>query len=886
MNLLNKIIRQIAFILVLVFSISATYGQLNKTVGTRITDVTTEKELKVNAILDLESTSKGFFLPRMTTLQRDAIKKEMGKDNGLAVYNIDNDCVEYWSERADKWMSLCGSLPPAKLDLGENSCESIKFIGFGDPIEGKPLIQQGVALNAETHMMTVELKVNQIGTYTISVNSHNGYFFSGEGQFQAVGTYTIILKGMGTPIKGYDQTSTVRGDKLEFTINGILSKVCNNVEVNVKPADLDFTIRQATYAAQGKYNVGKASSKENGNVINLNIDVASGGLATITAINTELGLKFTNTKNITALDNVFVLEPVLGENTPMLNDKELYNFKFEVNTKDQLKTINGSSAQVIVEKTQIKAIFKDVNLGKEPYYQGNNVTEKHTIELPLKVINSGKTNLYLKGSNLEFIAENVMLTMPTNVEDTQIVKFIGVKGVLPNEETVNLLLSGDNDKRFEVIDGNTLSLPIEKKPVAYTIDCSSVKTNRTAMPHNKEIGTSYYIIAEVDVTVPGEYEINTSAPVDGVIFSTSVKGIKKVFTKTGKQPVELYAIDETVIPKNKGEYSTNLVANDMSASSCLNIKLKVGYGEVNILIIRYASNNEIAEEGESLFFSGKNSNGKSRFGEDGVYAETGDVKITTWNMTRASWASESAKYANEINSDKYNFIIISSENTWMSIDDHLGQTLINYVKKDGVLVYTLPGIYGIQGTEDYLKVLGNMNGSNSVMGQKSNGGMILLKFLVGADRLPMTSYKGDTYFTSNVVDQNHFLSKPKFKVNYIIKSGDIYQDVYWYSIDATYRGGLDVSKTDIVSLVADRGAKYKDTRGTLLSHKTYSNVIIAPIISNWYSSPMKIGDHIDKTTGEPYANGYDYGGNYRVTTQSGLFTANVYIGLIERVANK
>lgn len=75
----------------LVWNIGTGYGQVNKSVGTRITDNTLEKELRTNTILDLESTSKGFFLPRMTTAQRDALLQNMTEDNGLAIYNIDND---------------------------------------------------------------------------------------------------------------------------------------------------------------------------------------------------------------------------------------------------------------------------------------------------------------------------------------------------------------------------------------------------------------------------------------------------------------------------------------------------------------------------------------------------------------------------------------------------------------------------------------------------------------------------------------------------------------------------------------------------------------------------------------------------------------------------
>jgi hypothetical protein len=44
-----------------------------------------------SAILDVESTDKGFLPPRMTAAQRDAISSPA---NGLVVYNTDADCLQ------------------------------------------------------------------------------------------------------------------------------------------------------------------------------------------------------------------------------------------------------------------------------------------------------------------------------------------------------------------------------------------------------------------------------------------------------------------------------------------------------------------------------------------------------------------------------------------------------------------------------------------------------------------------------------------------------------------------------------------------------------------------------------------------------------------------
>jgi len=58
------------------------------------------------AVLELESTSKGFLPPRLTTLQRDAIQQPPA---GLQIFNTDTDCLEYF--RTSGWYSPCPNPP-------------------------------------------------------------------------------------------------------------------------------------------------------------------------------------------------------------------------------------------------------------------------------------------------------------------------------------------------------------------------------------------------------------------------------------------------------------------------------------------------------------------------------------------------------------------------------------------------------------------------------------------------------------------------------------------------------------------------------------------------------------------------------------------------------
>ncbi len=57
-----------------------------------------------SSMLDVNSTSKGMLIPRMTTLQRDGIQSPAV---GLFIYNTDINCFQYWN--GNTWLDNCGS---------------------------------------------------------------------------------------------------------------------------------------------------------------------------------------------------------------------------------------------------------------------------------------------------------------------------------------------------------------------------------------------------------------------------------------------------------------------------------------------------------------------------------------------------------------------------------------------------------------------------------------------------------------------------------------------------------------------------------------------------------------------------------------------------------
>ena len=79
----------IKYILFLVFPLSLLWGQVK--IGEHI-DV-----LNPAAILELESTTQGLLLPRLTTAQRDSIPIHKNTE-GLLIFNVNSNTIQYLNQ--------------------------------------------------------------------------------------------------------------------------------------------------------------------------------------------------------------------------------------------------------------------------------------------------------------------------------------------------------------------------------------------------------------------------------------------------------------------------------------------------------------------------------------------------------------------------------------------------------------------------------------------------------------------------------------------------------------------------------------------------------------------------------------------------------------------
>lgn len=129
------------------------------------------------AIVDINSTNKGFLPPRMSTAQRDAI---LNPAIGLTIFNTDRNCLEWWI--GSIWYNACGN---ASVSTTTNGTAAVTIL---DCLSGTAMGVNGGSYDIGTDITSanswqvLRLKVNTIGTYNFMASA-NGITYSAIGQF-------------------------------------------------------------------------------------------------------------------------------------------------------------------------------------------------------------------------------------------------------------------------------------------------------------------------------------------------------------------------------------------------------------------------------------------------------------------------------------------------------------------------------------------------------------------------------------------------------------------------------------------------------------------------------------------------------------------------------
>jgi len=134
-----------------------------------------------------------------------------------------------------------------------------------------------VALN-NTHFANVNVLVDSVGTYTISTDTVQGYYFIAKGSFTATGAQVVKLIGGGTPLSAGTHIFTLK-------YNGTICEFSVAVS-GTAPSAAAFTVNCTTAAPAGTFQQGTAMTSANKVVLNVNVTtVGSWNITTAPAVN-------------------------------------------------------------------------------------------------------------------------------------------------------------------------------------------------------------------------------------------------------------------------------------------------------------------------------------------------------------------------------------------------------------------------------------------------------------------------------------------------------------------------------------------------------------------------------------------------------------------------
>ena len=129
-----------------------------------------QSTLNANAVLEIESTSKGVLLPRLTTVQQNAMP---APSDGMLIYNTDSAC--FVLRRAGIWRSLCAA----------NGGVAWSTLGNAATVNGTNFI-------GTTDNIPLSMRVNNINALTLGIDTS---FYRGSGG-NTRGTNAVDMQSM------------------------------------------------------------------------------------------------------------------------------------------------------------------------------------------------------------------------------------------------------------------------------------------------------------------------------------------------------------------------------------------------------------------------------------------------------------------------------------------------------------------------------------------------------------------------------------------------------------------------------------------------------------------------------------------------------------------
>ena len=489
------------------------------------------------AVLELESNTKGFLAPRMTTGQRDAIPVA-NRTDGLLIFNTTTNCFNYWTATMATWLSICGTPPPAVMDL---TCAEIKVNGD---------LMQGVGLNAN-NFISIPVNVQQPGTYEVVASTENGYYFTTSGSFPNAGKYTLYLPGFGTPRNGYAPNDN--GDLVTIKVHG---KPLNNCEVYsfVENAHVDYELDCATLSTEGDFMIGIALGTAN--KLKLTVEVVNPGYWSMWT-NTVNGYSFSGTGNFETIGRHEVI--LTSSGTPVASGTD--NFILSSNSDNLVKVCNNLS--VVVRPVAYEMLCSEAVINGM-YMQDVALNSSNTITLPINVTATGIATITTNTVNgISFTSGQVSFSSLGKQNIT-----LQGTGTPSSGVSTQFTLTGSLGATATCV----LDLPVAAQPVAYTMSCSTIAVQGSYAP-KVPMTANNKMTLEVTANYAGAWSITTDE-VNGVIFKGS--GTLTV----GQNTLTLQAIGTPVVG---GIHEYALTSNSSSGSVSCSYKVTYLYRTMRIL---------------------------------------------------------------------------------------------------------------------------------------------------------------------------------------------------------------------------------------------------------------------------------------------------------------
>ncbi|KZE83859.1 hypothetical protein HX017_17305 [Myroides marinus] len=369
---------------------SLTVAQETPKPGTQISDNTAPHSLEplLYSILDLNSSERGFLMPRMSTVERMRIPTEH-LIAGMTIYNTSIECIEFYNTTRKQWMSACGDIEPAIFTIPDDKCNSIKISGA---------YAEGVFLNPRQNIITLEVSVSSAGSYQIEAVAYddtdklNGYTFSANGIFPSEGNFTVILKGNGTPKRGYplqvngEPTGT---DKIIFLLNNkeVKCTVRNNVQTKALMYDLVEVVQNGNFYT----GVNVLDPKTTGKIqVKIN-NISQAGTVEIKT-KTQNGISFSGRRELTAseVSSKQATIDLVATGVPTRPSKLTYDFVSNSYVRLEDGELNKSIPKIIIiAPVNATSDCQNATISKE-FKLGEALTSEHSIIVPVKVTATGK----------------------------------------------------------------------------------------------------------------------------------------------------------------------------------------------------------------------------------------------------------------------------------------------------------------------------------------------------------------------------------------------------------------------------------------------------------------------------------------------------------------